>query len=99
MFCTILVVSSFAFIRDNTLHRLVFEQGGLPDGTELTYRNKGEVLGIITLLLVIGFLLCHILKSVSHFLFLFFLQILLSGYKQGNSIVCHCHKEEVKSLI
>ncbi|OAY68484.1 Increased DNA methylation 1, partial [Ananas comosus] len=23
--------------RDNTLHRLVFEQGGLPDGTELTY--------------------------------------------------------------
>ncbi|OAY75700.1 Increased DNA methylation 1 [Ananas comosus] len=48
--------------RDNSLHRLVFKEGGLPDGTELTYRNKGE--------------------------------ILLSGYKQGNSIVCHCHKEE-----
>nr|CAD1842009.1 unnamed protein product [Ananas comosus var. bracteatus] len=48
--------------RDNTLHRLVFAEGGLPDGTELTYRNKGE--------------------------------ILLLGYKQGNSIVCHCHKEE-----
>ncbi|KAK9289970.1 hypothetical protein L1049_008132 [Liquidambar formosana] len=34
----------FLFSRDQRLHKLVFEEGGLPDGTELGYYIRGQKL-------------------------------------------------------
>lgn len=34
------------FSRDQRLHRLVFEEGGLPDGTEVAYFAGGKVVEI-----------------------------------------------------
>lgn len=36
------------YLRDTTLHPLLFKEGGLPDNTLLTYKLKnGEVLSIV----------------------------------------------------
>lgn len=35
-----------SFSRDQRLHRLVFEEGGLPDGTEVAYYAGGKVVEI-----------------------------------------------------
>lgn len=32
--------------RDQGLHKLVFEDGGLPDGTEVAYYSRGKVVDI-----------------------------------------------------
>ena len=34
------------FSRDIRLHKLVFEEGGLPDGTEVAYYARGQVVEI-----------------------------------------------------
>ena len=35
--------SSLIDVRDNDLHRVLFMPNGLPDGTELAYYSKGQV--------------------------------------------------------
>lgn len=39
---TFLIVTVIAF-RDQKMHWLVFEEGGLPDGTEVAYYSRGKV--------------------------------------------------------
>lgn len=34
------VITSF---RDQKMHKLVFDEGGLPDGTEVAYYSRGKV--------------------------------------------------------
>ena len=36
----------FFFYRDQRLHKLVFEDDGLPDGTEVAYYARGQVIEI-----------------------------------------------------
>ncbi|KAB5519898.1 hypothetical protein DKX38_024217 [Salix brachista] len=74
--------------RDQRLHRLVFEEGGLPDGTELAYYARGQVISItysypFTSLL---FIVNNINSSA---------QKLLGGYKMGFGLLCHCCNCEV----
>lgn len=35
--------------RDQGLHKLVFEDGGLPDGTEVAYYSRGKVVDIYSM--------------------------------------------------
>ena len=83
--------------RDNDLHRLLFMPNGLPDGTELAYYGKGQVVTSICCLLL---LICSILLHNLYFPILFdifsvLLQRILGGYKQGKGIVCSCCDTEV----
>jgi hypothetical protein len=70
------------------LHRLVFEEGGLPDGTELAYYARGQVISI-TYSYLFTFLL-FIVNNINSSA-----QKLLGGYKRGFGILCHCCNCEV----
>lgn len=48
--------------RDHGVHKLVFERGGLPDGTELGYYARGQVTYLI-LYVVYGYLPLHLAFS------------------------------------
>jgi hypothetical protein len=76
------------FSRDQRLHRLVFEEGGLPDGTELAYYARGQVINI-TYSYSLTFLLLIVNKINSSS------QKLLGGYKRGFGILCRCCNCEV----
>lgn len=39
----IICLSIVFFSRDQRLHKLVFEENGLPDGTEVAYYARGQV--------------------------------------------------------
>ncbi|KAC9968855.1 hypothetical protein E3N88_45017 [Mikania micrantha] len=77
-------------IKNQQLHWSVFQKGGLPDGTELTYVAQGKVTDLKK---------CHhMLKIIlSKTINFFYQQKLLDGYKWGSGIFCSCCKTEISA--
>lgn len=74
------------------MHKLVFEEGGLPDGTEVAYYARGQVCMNFTKKLLFFFMCIAILLLYSDG------QKLLEGYKKGFGIFCRCCNSEVFPL-
>ncbi|KAL3532007.1 hypothetical protein ACH5RR_005528 [Cinchona calisaya] len=75
--------------RDQRMHKLLFEECGLPDGAVVTYYSRGHVIEINFVLAKFCSMsqICNILRFNG--------QELLTGYKKGLGIFCACCKKEV----
>lgn len=77
--------------RDLSLHKLVFGENGLPEGTEVGYYVRGQVVTVRNQSF-------RLIILIAHFLFwivIYCLQQLLVGYKRGSGIFCTCCNSEV----
>lgn len=75
------------------MHKLVFEDDVLPDGTEVAYYSHGKVA-----LFEIGSALPCFMTFIFFLIVLFWVwQKLLVGYKKGYGIFCTCCNAEVSA--
>lgn len=82
------ICSLSSFWRDQRLHKLVFEEDGLPDGTEVAYYSRGQVCLLRRY--------SSALKTLANLKSMIFCeQKLLEGYKKGFGIFCRCCNCEV----
>lgn len=82
-----------SLFRDLRLHKLVFEDDVLPDGTELGYYARGQVRVEKS-----QFSLAYVLQTYLFNVVLSCVQKLLDGFKKGAGIHCNCCDTVVRLL-